>query len=75
MIQAREGHRFGAEPLEDVAVVEIGVEDLDRDFAIERLVDRLVHGAHPAPAEAFDDAVLADGFTNHGRGPGTVRAA
>ncbi len=49
-------------------VAEIGVEDLDGDFAIERLVDRLVHGPHAAPAEAFDDAILADGFTNHGTG-------
>ena len=68
MIQPREGDGLGAEPLEDVRVAEIGVEDLDRDFAIERLVDRFVDGAHAAPAKAFDDPILSDGFTNHGTG-------
>ena len=65
MIEPREGDGFGAKPLEDVGVAKIGVEDLDRDFAVERLVDRLVHGPHTAPPEAFDDAVLADCFTDH----------
>ena len=68
MIQTRERHRFGAEPLQDVAVAEVGVQDLDRDFAIERLVHRLVDGAHAAAAEALDDPVFADCFANHGRG-------
>ena len=68
VIEARERDGLGTESLEDVRVAEIGVEDLDGNFTIERFVDRFVHGPHAAPAEAFDDSILSDGFTNHGTG-------
>ena len=46
MVQARERHRFAAEALEHLGVAQIGIQDLDRDLAVERLVDRLVDDAH-----------------------------
>ncbi|HEY6994145.1 MAG TPA: ornithine cyclodeaminase family protein [Xanthobacteraceae bacterium] len=65
MIQTGERDRFGAKPLEDLGVTEIGVEHFDCHLALEGLVHRLVDGTHPPPAEAGDDAVLADRLANH----------
>ena len=53
MIEARDGDRLGAETPGDRGIVQLGVEDLDRDFAMKRLVDRAVHRAHAATADAI----------------------
>ena len=60
VIEPRKRHGFAAEPLQHVGVGQIGIEDLDRDFTVERLVDRLVDGAHAAATELVDDAVFTD---------------
>ena len=56
---------FGAEPLGDFGIVQLGVEDFDRDFAMQRLVDGAVDRAHAAAADAIQDAVLADVLPDH----------
>ena len=68
MAQTRERDRFTAEALEDVRVAQFGIEDLDGDVAVERLVDGLVDRSHASAPEAIDDAVFAEGFSEHGRG-------
>ena len=65
MIEPGERDRLAAETLQHVGVGQVGIEDLDRDFAIERLVDRLVDGAHAAATELVDDAVLTDSGADH----------
>jgi hypothetical protein len=52
----------------ELAVTELRIENFDRDFAIERFVDRFVHDSQRAPAELLDESVLADGFSDHGAG-------
>ena len=59
MIQLGKRDRFAPEPLDGLGVHQVGIEDLDRDLTIERLVDRLVDGPHTAPAERLDDVVFA----------------
>jgi len=41
-------------------VLAVGGEDLDRDQALERFLAGLVHDAHPAAAEAFEDLELRE---------------
>src|SRR5688572_13934558 len=65
MVQLGERGGFCPEPLHDVRVGQLRVEHLDRDLAIERLVDRLVNGAHAAAPKRSDDAVFPDGLANH----------
>ena len=65
VIQLRERHGLAAKALDRFLIDQVGVEHLDRDAAIERFVDRLVDGAHPASADLLDDAVLADGAPDH----------
>ncbi len=65
VIESRERDGLAAESLQHVGVGQIGIEDLDRDFAIERLVDRFVDGAHAAATKLVDDAVLADSGADH----------
>ena len=65
MIETRERDRLGAEALQHIRVGQIGIEDLDRDFAVERLIDRLVDGSHTAATQLVDDAVLSDGGPDH----------
>ncbi len=50
-------------------VREIIREELDRDGAVQTVVDRTIHDAHAAPAEHGLDAVRANdraGFKSHG---------
>ena len=65
MIQPGECRRFGAEARHHVLLVQIGAEDLDRDFTVERLVDGLVHDTHTAAPEGFDDSIFAERFSYH----------
>ena len=65
MIELGQHARFRAEAFHHIAVGELGVEDLDRDFAVERFIDGRVDRAHAAAAELFDDTILADRSANH----------
>ena len=65
MIELRQHARFRAEAFHHIAVGELGIEDLDRDFAVEGFVDGPVDRAHAAAAELCDDTILADGSANH----------
>ena len=65
MIQARDGDGFGAKAAGDRRIVQLGVEDLDGDFAMKGLVDRAVYRAHAATANAIQDSVLADVLSDH----------
>ncbi len=67
MVEARDGDGFGAEPARHFGIVQLGVEDLDRDFAVEGLVEGPEYGAHAAPADAIDHAVFADVLPDHPR--------
>ena len=66
--QPRQDRRFGAEALEDFGIGNGGIQDLQRDFAAERVVDRLVDDARGAAAEFSDDAVFADDGAGHAVG-------
>ena len=65
VVQTREGDRLGAEALEHVGVGQIGIEDLDCDLTIERLIDCLVDSTHATATKLVDDAVLPDGGADH----------
>ena len=65
MVQPRDRHRLGAEPPRHFGIVQLGVEHLDRDFAIEGLVERAIDGTHAAAADAVEHTILADGLANH----------
>ena len=65
VVQTRERHRFGPEALEHVTFPEVGVQDLDRNFAFERLVHCLVDSAHAATAKAIDDSIFSYCLTKH----------
>ncbi len=65
VVETRERDRLGAETLQHIRVGQVGIEDLDRDLAVERLIDRLVDGAHTAATQLVDDAVLSDGGPDH----------
>ena len=65
VIETRERDRLGAETLQQVRVGQVGIEDLDRDLAVERLVHRLVDGAHTAATQLVENAVLSDGGPDH----------
>ena len=41
-------------------------QELQRDRPAELDVFGLIHDAHAARAERFENAVVGDGFTNHG---------
>ena len=74
MVQPRDRHRLGTEPPADAGIVQLGVENLERDVAVQRLVHRAVHGAHAATADLFDDPVFPELLTDkgHGRAPWKV---
>jgi hypothetical protein len=63
--QSGERRRFRTEPFDDVGVCEEGIQGLDRNFAIERLVDGFVDDARRALSQVHDNAVLADARANH----------
>ena len=65
VVERREQFGFALEPREPLRIVRkcLG-QDLDRDLAIERRVDRFPDNAHAARAEAFDEAVVKE----HGAG-------
>ena len=65
VIELGERDGFAPEPLNRLGVHQIRIEDLDRHVSIERLVDRFVDGAHPAPSERRDDMVFAELAANH----------
>jgi hypothetical protein len=65
MIEPRDGDGFRAEAFGDLGIVQLGVEDFNRDFAMQRLVNGLVDRAHTATADTVEDAVFADVLTNH----------
>ena len=65
MIELRQHARFRAEAFHHFAVGELGIEDLDRDFAVEGFVDGPVDRAHAAAAELCNDTILADSSANH----------
>ena len=54
MIQPREDGRFRPEARHDFGVGEIGVQRLDRDVAMERLVHRLVDDASATSPKLSD---------------------
>src|SRR5262249_9452652 len=62
VIEAGDGGRLGPEPL---GVVEIRVEEFDRDFTIERFVDGAIHAAHPAAGEVLEQPVLTELTSDH----------
>ena len=65
MIQTCNGDGFRAKPASDRWIVQLGVEDLDGDVAMKGLVDRTVHRAHAATADAIRYSVLADVLSDH----------
>ena len=65
VIETREGNRLGPEALEHVGVGQIGIEDLDCDLTIERLIDCLIDSTHATATKLVDDAVLPDGGADH----------
>ena len=65
MVQPRERDGFRAKALEHIALAQLRVEDLDRHFAVECLVDRLVDGPHPAPPEAIENTIFTDSLADH----------
>ena len=56
---------FRAKAFGDFRVVQLGVEDLDGDFAVQRLVDGTIDGAHAALPELVDNPVFSDVLPNH----------
>src|SRR5207244_13033833 len=65
MVEPGKRRRLGLKVLHELAVTELRIQHFDRDFAIERLVDRLVHNSQGAPAELLDESVFTDGFSDH----------
>jgi len=65
VIELGENGRLGAEPLDDFRVGQVGIEGLDGNVAVQRLVDGTIHDSRAAAANLLDDAVLADGPANH----------
>ena len=65
MIEARDGDGFGAEAPGDFRIVQLGVEDLDRDIAVEGVVEGAKDRAHAAPPHPIKHAVLADVLPDH----------
>ncbi len=72
MIQAGQCGGFRAEALHDLAVAQLGVQDLDGDLTFECLVHRLVNGAHAAASQALNETILADGPSDHADNPGSA---
>ena len=65
VVQPRERHRFRAKAFQNGVVCQVGIEHLDRNVTIERLIHRLVDSAHAAASELLDDAVFADRSADH----------
>ena len=60
MVELRDGLRLALKPLAAFGVEEpVARDDLQRDVAAERLLDRLVDDPHAAAAQLADDPVLA----------------
>ena len=68
VIELGEGDGLAPKALHRLGVHQIRIEDLDRDLAIEGLVDCLVDGAHSAPSERFDDVIFAELAADHALG-------
>jgi hypothetical protein len=62
MIETGDDGRFRPEPF---VVVDVPIEDLDGDFAVERFVDRQIDGTHTAPGEALQETVLTELLSDH----------
>src|SRR5262249_23197409 len=60
-----EDRRFGAEAAQRLRVSRIGTEDLDRDLAVERRVERLVNDTRGAAADLRLNPILADRRLGH----------
>ena len=58
--------RFASEPFNGVLIDEVGVQDLERDAAVERFVDGHVDRAHTASANLIDNAVFPNRAAEHG---------
>ena len=58
--ESRDGARFAAEALERSFVLgDVPMQDLDRDLALERLVERAIDRRHPAGPDPVFDPVAA----------------
>lgn len=56
---------FGAQTLDDVTIVQVGAQNLDRHFAAERFVGGAIDCADRTPLLLADDPIFADGFPDH----------
>src|SRR5262245_41091294 len=65
VMKTRQGGRFGLKMFHELAVTELRIQNFYRNFAIQRLVDRLVNGSQRAPAELLEESVFPDGFSDH----------
>ena len=76
MVQGGSGAGFAAEAFEGLRVAgEVVRKEFEGDMTAEANILRLVDNSHPSAAEFFQDAVMADGFTDHPRStimPGMV---
>ncbi len=66
MVEPGQRDSLAAEAFQEIGVGDVGVEDLDRDLAVEGLVEPLVNDAHAAAAEPFENSIFTDSCANHG---------
>lgn len=72
VLQARQGAGLAQRALAPALVVQLGVEQLDGDLALERRIPGAPHHAHAAVAEHGVEAIAADGARRRVVGGGDV---
>ena len=66
MVQRRCCTRLQQKAVERILIArQLRRQELERDFAPQREVFRLVHHPHPAAAQLAGDAVVRDGLVDH----------
>ncbi len=66
VVERRSGPRLALEAIERLGILgQIFRQKLERHKTAERGVFGLVHHAHPAAAQLFQNSIVRDGFPNH----------